>query len=228
MKNKKRNLLIALAVITILAVIGITTFAETDKRPKIILDAGHGGFDGGAVAFDGTLEKDINLDITLKTARFLRLGGYNVILTRSDDTATDDLPDSVIAKRKKSDLKNRIALMEKHPDAMYVSIHMNKFTSTAAKGAQVFYSPNFEAAKQLGQSVQDSVTSLLQPENERVIKKGEKSTYILRNAKVPAVIVECGFLSNRDELSKLKNDEYCSKMAYAVFVGINEYITKEK
>lgn len=183
----------------------------------------HGGFDGGAVASDGTVEKDINLNIAMVLRRFVEQSGFNVIMTRTSDSATDDVETKAIAARKKSDLKNRLELMRDYPDAIFVSIHLNKFTTSAASGAQVFYSKTDSRSKTLGECIQKSVVGLLQPENTRVIKQGTDSTYLLKNATVPAVIVECGFLSNHSELEKLKNEEYQSKMAFAVYCGILEY-----
>lgn len=187
---------------------------------KIIIDAGHGGFDGGAVAKDGTVEKDINLQISLKVSQMLKYSGYEVIMTRDNDTGTEDDESATIISRKKSDLSNRLSLMKNNPDAIYVSIHLNKFTTSAASGAQVFYTKNYDEARQLAESVQTSITSLIQPENTRVIKQGTSSTYLLKNATVPAVIVECGFLSNHLELERLKTQDYQSQMAFAITYGI--------
>ncbi len=197
--------------------------AGVGQIKKVIIDAGHGGFDGGAVADDGTPEKDINLAIAQKLAAILRFNGYTVIMTRTEDTGTDTDSAGSIASRKKSDMRERLRIMSENPDAIFVSIHLNKFTTSSAKGTQVFYSPNVTESKELGLSVQTSVKNLLQPENNRTIKQGTKSTYLLHNAKIPAVIVECGFLSNPAELGKLKTDEYRSQMAFAIFVGIEEF-----
>ncbi len=186
-------------------------------------NASHGGFDGGAVAGDGTVEKDINLAICKKIEYQLKFNGFNVIMTRDRDTGTEDVEGS-IPERKKSDMQNRLSLMRENPDSVFISIHLNKFTTSAARGAQVFYTPNFEAARDLGEYIQASVVALLQPENTRVIKKGNSSTYLLKNATVPAVIVECGFLSNSVDLANLKTDEYQSKMAFAITKGITEFL----
>lgn len=204
----------------------IMTAAGIDMTPTVIIDAGHGGFDGGAVANDGTVEKDINLNISLMLCDMLKYSGYNVIMTRTDDTATDDILTAKIPSRKKSDLQNRLKLMDDNPDAVYVSIHLNKFTTSAANGAQVFYSGNFSESAALGEYIQSSIVSKLQPENNRVIKKGTSSTYLLYNAKVPAVIVECGFLSNTSELIKLKDEKYQSKMAFCIACGISDFFTR--
>ena len=205
--------------------IGANTLPDT--TPTVIIDAGHGGFDGGATASDGTVEKDINLQIALKTARLLRFNGFDVIMTRSEDTGTEDDESVAIAKRKKSDLTNRLQIMKDNPDAVFVSIHLNKFTTSAANGAQVFYTKNRKEALCLAQSLQKSIKTLLQPQNDRVVKQGTNSTFLLKNAVVPTVIVECGFLSNKAELEKLKSEDYQSQMAFAVVCGITDYFKQD-
>lgn len=202
--------------------------ASNDGRQIIIIDAGHGGFDGGAVAVDGTVEKDINLNIALRLGEMLKFEGYNVVMTRTEDTGTEDNSDDKIAVRKKSDLDNRLALMKTYDDAIFVSIHLNKFTSSSARGAQVFYTPNFDEARLLGESIQSSLINLMQPENERVAKQGTSSTYIIKKATVPTVIVECGFLSNSSELKLLKDNDYQSQIAFAISAGIKEYFSERK
>lgn len=205
--------------------IGANTLPDT--TPTVIIDAGHGGFDGGATASDGTVEKDINLQIALKTAQLLRFNGFDVIMTRSEDTGTEDDESVAIAKRKKSDLTNRLQIMKDNPDAVFVSIHLNKFTTSAANGAQVFYTKNRKEALCLAQSLQKSIKTLLQPQNDRVVKQGTNSTFLLKNAVVPTVIVECGFLSNKAELEKLKSEDYQSQMAFAVVCGITDYFKQD-
>lgn len=187
-------------------------------KKTVILDAGHGGFDGGASAGD-VLEKDINLKIALFLADHLRLLGYDVILTREDDSATNDEGDR-IRNKKISDMKNRLALMKSYPDAFFVSIHLNKYSDSQPKGTQVFYSQKTTESKLLAQSIQQTVKELLQSDNHREIKPATRDTYLLYNAPIPAVIVECGFLSNPAELALLKTEEYQKKMAFAVYCGI--------
>ena len=183
-------------------------------KKTVILDAGHGGFDGGASAGD-VLEKDINLKIALFLADHLRFLGYDVILTREDDSATNDEGDRIRSK-KISDMKNRLALMKSYPDAFFVSIHLNKYSDSQPKGTQVFYSQKTTESKLLAQSIQQTVKELLQSDNHREIKPATRDTYLLYNAPIPAVIVECGFLSNPAELALLKTEEYQKKMAFAV------------
>ncbi len=197
--------------------------ASANCFETVIIDAGHGGFDGGATAPDGTPEKDINLKIAKKLTEILRFNGFHVIMTRETDEGTETNPQASVANRKKSDMAERLRIMNENPEAVFVSIHLNKFTSTSAVGAQVFYSPNRDESRELGLSVQESVKRLIQPENTRTVKQGTKSTYLLHRAKIPAVIVECGFLSNKNEFALLKSEEYQSKMAFAVFCGIVNY-----
>lgn len=232
-KNKISTILVLLMIVVLIAYLGNTCFtgsvytlAQVKSIPQIIIDAGHGGFDGGAVAQDGTVEKNINLKISETLSNMLEVSGYEVIKTREDDNSTEDNSNEKISSRKKSDLKNRLELMKKYPDAVFVSIHLNKFTTSSAKGSQVFYSDNVLGSDDLGESIQSSIITLLQPENTRVIKKSTSATYLLHNARVPAVIVECGFLSNKNELELLKNEEYQNKMAFCIFCGINNYFSK--
>ena len=225
--------LIIVLVMCIISAIGIFTEKNltankeiSQNRKIVIIDAGHGGFDGGAVADDGTVEKDINLKISHKLSTMLQFSGIDVIMTRTEDIGTDNTDSKIIANRKKSDLQNRLALMEKYPQALYISVHLNKFTTSAASGTQVFYTKNFPEASKLGQSVQDSVVKMLQPENKRVIKQGTSGTFLLHNAKIPAIIIECGFISNYNELIKLKKEEYQSQIAFAIMGGVLDYINE--
>ena len=227
--KKFRSSLITLLIICIVAGFGfvrkavVPVTAAVTNLKTVIIDPGHGGFDGGASADDGTIEKDINLKISLKVKDLLSFYGYNVVMTRTDDTGTEDNPNTNISTRKKSDLKNRLNLMKSAEDTIYVSIHLNKFTTSAASGTQVFYTPNFSEARTLGECIQKSVVSLLQPENRRAVKMGTDSTFLLKNATVPAVIVECGFLSNKGDLEKLKNETYQNNLAFCITAGIMEY-----
>ena len=199
----------------------ILSSTRVDQKRVIIIDAGHGGFDGGAVASDGTIEKDLNLEISLKVDALLRAAGYNTVLVRSTDTAINDSSD-VGKAAKAGDIKNRVALMKKYPDSILVSIHMNKYSTTQPHGAQVFYS-NAGGSSVLAECIQQSVAAHVQTDNRRVIKKTTKDIYLLYNATVPAVIVECGFLSNPDDLSNLKNKDYQLKIALAMLYGIMDY-----
>ena len=234
MKHKKTLITVIITVICVV-ILGAMLYNGIDKKtvvavledtPVIIVDAGHGGFDGGAVASDGTVEKDINLSIAMMLGELLTANGYDVIYTRTEDTGTDDYDNTAIKNRKISDLNNRLKLTELYDNSVFVSIHLNKFTSSSVSGAQVFYSPSFDEAKGLAQSIQESIALVVQPQNNRIIKKGTKDTFLLYKARVPSVIVECGFLSNKAELELLKTDTYQKQIAFSVFCGINKYINE--
>lgn len=205
----------------------IQTSAIVSSKKCVIIDAGHGGFDGGAVASDGTLEKDINLMIALDTARVLEALGYDVVLTRIDDNGLEEDSSAPIRQKKISDMRRRLEMINSGENDMFVSIHLNKYTSASPWGTQVFYSPNNEGSNALAECIQSEVINKLQPSNHRTIKKAGKDTMLLYKAEIPAVIVECGFLSNPDELSLLKNDEYRKKIALCIAAGITDFTESE-
>lgn len=196
------------------------SFAKT-----VILDAGHGGEDGGAVSADGTVEKNINLSVALKLRDVLKASGYNVIMTREKDVAVYDNDAETLREKKRSDLHNRLGIIEKNSGehAIFVSIHQNKFPDSKYHGTQIFYSKNNPKSMDLAQAVRKSVTEFLQSDNEREIKEANKKIYLLNNAKIPAIVVECGFLSNPEECAKLADKNYQSEMAFSVYCGLMDY-----
>ena len=200
----------------------LNTSAEAqEKKPNLIIDAGHGGEDGGAVVGD-VLEKDINLDISNDTADLLKLFGFDVSMTRSSDNAlTNEGKD--VKLRKYNDMKMRLDMYNSSADNIIISIHQNKFSSASSHGAQVFYSPNNEYRLQLAESMINSIVSMIQPDNERECKKAGKEIYLLKNTNNPAVIVECGFISNQNECKLLLDKSYQKKMALAVTTGFLDY-----
>ena len=236
MKNGKKSIIaIITAFLIILSAMLYLTFmanfsaAEASSMPitqkTVIVDAGHGGDDGGAIGIDGTVEKDINLDIALKLEKILKFYGFNVIMTRTQDVMTcDDGLDS-LRKRKISDIHNRFELMRKNPDAIFISVHQNKFEDSSQHGTQVFYSGNDERSKELAEAIQTSVTLTLQRKNGRVVKKSGSGIYLLYHAKIPAVLVECGFISNSDEVKKLKDESYRMKLAILIADGLLKYLS---
>ncbi len=198
---------------------------NTAKPPIIIVDAGHGGFDGGATAKDGTIEKDINLKIARYVSEYLNLLGFDTILTRDKDISLEDESELSIKSRKTSDIHNRMKIMEQTENALFVSIHQNHYSVEKYSGLQVFYSPNFsEESSALAQSIQETIIKTLQPDNKRQNKKCGNSVYLIFNAVKPAVLVECGFLSNVEETNLLKTDDYQRKIAYCISLGIYNYV----
>ncbi len=197
-----------------------------NKFPLIIIDAGHGGEDGGAVASDGTYEKDLNLDISLKLNDVLSALGYKTKLIRNSDTDLHTSGNS-IRERKVSDIRNRFDIMKKSGNSLYISVHQNKFSDSSVCGAQTFYSPNNDESKFLADFIQKSIASQLQKGNDRIIKKSGTDIFLLYNATKPTVMVECGFISNASDLNNLKNANYQNEMALSIAMGILNYNISE-
>ncbi len=197
---------------------------ETDgQRPCIVIDAGHGGADPGKVGVDGSLEKDINLQIALKLQKFLQMQDIDVILTRDSDAG---LYDENASNKKVQDMKNRVALIEEHQPVLTVSIHQNSYHEEYVHGAQVFYYANSEKSRELAQRIQQAMVQGVDPDNARQAKAND-SYYLLKKTSSPVVIVECGFLSNYEEAQKLSSELYQEKVAWAVHLGIMQYLNGE-
>lgn len=192
----------------------------------IILDAGHGIPDGGAVGISGTVEQEINLQVTLKLQQLLEQSGAYVILTRADENSVAEDLSNKIKEIKKEDLKYRRDMRDSGCDA-FISIHMNKFEIEKYSGAQVFYSDN-EQSRTLGEKIQESLKLHVDQSNNRVAKKSEKNIYILNDSNVPSVVVECGFLSNKNEEQLLNTEEYQQKIAYGIYNGIIDFFNKNR
>lgn len=200
----------------------IQVVSAEKNTPVVIIDAGHGGEDSGAVD-NGLLEKDINLDIALKLRDFLISSGYTVVMTRDTDISIYDSSSSTVREKKVSDLHNRLSIINSSENNILISIHQNKFEQSKYYGAQMFYSKNNADSERLAESIRQSVTGLLQPDNKRELKPAENTIYILDKATVPSIIVECGFLSNPQEAQKLSDENYRTKMAFAIFCGFLDY-----
>lgn len=191
--------------------------------PTIILDAGHGGEDGGTVSKSGLQEKDINLEITKELKHLLSFSGFKVIMTREDDRSIHDPSADTVRERKVSDLHNRLHIIQSVENCLFISIHQNQFSDSRYSGAQMFFSPNNPESKILAEYLKNSVVELLQPDNTREIKAANSSIYLLWNTQKPSVLVECGFLSNPQESELLAQEEYQQKMAFTIYCGILDY-----
>lgn len=183
--------------------------------PVIVLDAGHGGRDGGASAKDGTPEKDLNLDLTNRLAALFRAAGYTVLCTREGDYSLGE--NAPVGKRKQQDLAGRLALMQAQENAVFISIHMNTYPAESCQGTQVWYTPAFAEAKTLADAVQTGVREALQPENQRKTKAATSAIYLLHRATCPAILVECGFLTNSEESALLCTPDYRMALALVIF-----------
>lgn len=229
MRKKSTRWLAALCVaaVTVCGTVGaarqvsLAASASVNKVPLILLDAGHGGFDGGAVAADGTAEKDINLAVVLKLNVLLRAMGFDTRLIRSTDTSVDT-EGSTIRERKRSDILYRYSLMEQNRDGIYLCVHQNCYGSASSHGAQIFYTAQNADSKALAQAVQSAMIRLVQPDNHRQIKACTKDVYLIYHAPCTAVLIECGFLSNACDLQNLKNGDYQGKVAFAILDGLLE------
>ncbi len=227
---KKRYLYLVLSLMLCVALFTVLLLPEEEDiavwvpyNRRVVVDAGHGGIDGGAVGYAGTLEKNVNLDIALKCELLMGLFGVDVVMTRRKDVSIDDGTGATIARRKADDIKARVALANAGADAL-VSIHMNSFTDSRYWGTQTFYSKNHPESAALAEDLQNAARTFLAPDNTREAKQAEDSIYLLKNVTIPAVIIECGFLSNPDEEAKLGSEEYRKAVAVAICAGTLDFL----
>ena len=202
-----------------------SSLADADT-PVIYLDPGHGGEDGGTQSQAGLLEKDINLSITLKLKTLLETAGYRVKMTREEDCSIGDNTLPTVRERKVSDIHKRLELVEAEQNCILVSIHQNYFTQSRYSGAQIFYSSNHEDSALIAESIRTSIVSMLQPENTRENKEATDSIYLLWNTTAPAVLVECGFLSNEAEAALLGEEAYQEQMAFCIYDGLTRWLSE--
>ena len=204
--------------------IAATTEPIDNNKFLVIVDAGHGGEDGGTSAKDGTLEKDINLEVAKKLNAMLNFAGYSTIMTREDDLQLGDTSLPTIHQRKVSDLRTRLQMTVDNPNAILISIHQNYYTLPRYYGFQAFYSNKNENSRTLAETIQSTANKLLQNTNNRTIKQVGSNIYLLYNSNIPSVLVECGFMSNEYEAALLKNDDYQKKIALTIMCGIQKYL----
>lgn len=194
------------------------------KNFCVVIDAGHGGDDPGKVGVNNVLEKDINIEIAKILKGLLEKEGIDVVMTREDENG---LYDKDASNKKVQDMKRRVEIIKNtHPD-ITVSIHQNSYPEEYVHGAQVFYYKGSVEGEKLADVIQKQLVEKTDPENKRNIKEND-SYYLLKKTDVPIVIVECGFLSNYDETKKLSDPEYRDRIAWAIHMGIMEYLNAEK
>lgn len=194
----------------------VSSYKASLSRNTVVIDAGHGGKDAGTIGIDGTMEKGINLSIALVLYDYLMVSGINTVLIRDGDFEIYKAGED----RSRSDLYNRLDFVNSVDNSVLISIHQNHFENESEWGTQIWYSANAPESKIIADSILSVVKELLQPENKRENKESDNSYYILYKASVPSVMVECGFMSNREENEKLQNAEYQKDFAYAVLAGI--------
>ena len=213
--------MLSLTLLTAFALHGLraqATAAGEAAIPRIIvLDAGHGGADCGASGPDGTRECDLNLAITLKTDAVLGLLGENTMLLRSTDTDLSSSDAKSISQKKVSDIRRRVELVNAQPGAILISIHCNTYSQEKYHGAQVFYTPA-GTAKEFGETMQLALKTAVDPGNARMAKAISPDVYLMNHIDAPGILIECGFLTNQEELSNLKNPGYQSRLAVTIAV----------
>ena len=219
---KKVIVAIITCLLIITYIVPVNTFAM-DKTDKVILiDPGHGGIDGGAQSKAGTIEKDINLQISLKLRDELEEKGYKVFMTRDEDEGLYQKGNTV-REKKREDLNRRVEMKKETECDIFVSIHQNMFPQSKCYGAQVWYASN-DNSYNLATIVQDSVKESVNDNNKRVAKPAAEAYLILRDKYEGAsILVECGFLSNPDEEAKLKSDEHQNLIVEGISNGIDKY-----
>ena len=229
--SKKRIVLLASLLIAVVSIgifqmnlkeESIETVALPVSNKVIVLNAGHGNPDGGAVSTNGISEAEINLKIALKLQNLLEQSGATVILTRSDENGIYDADKTKLKNQKVSDIKNRVKIGNSSSADIFVSIHLNKIPQSQYSGWQTFFKSGSEQGEKLATSIQENLNKTIEKENNRVPMKLD-NVYIVKNVEIPLTIVECGFLSNEEEERKLQEDDYQDKLAWGIYNGIINY-----
>ena len=202
--------------------------SSSESYPIVIIDAGHGGEDGGAVGVNGALEKDINLSIAKRLYDTLSASGIECVLTRSEDMLLYDRNEDYEGRKKALDMKARLDIVSKYENAIFVSIHQNSFPAEKYDGFQAYYSSNSTSSQALATTIEQYVKNNLQPSNKRVAKASEGKIYLLDNLSCPAVLLECGFLSNADECTLLCTDEYQERLCNTISDGIIAFLNQSQ
>lgn len=205
--------------------ISIPASQNISEDKIVIIDAGHGGEDSGAVGTTGVYEKDLNLEIAKCVGEELEKQGYVVVYTRVDDRMLYKPEQNIKGIRKISDLKGRAEIASRYKGALFISIHMNSFGDERYSGLQVYSQDKNLESKRLAECIQNRVKDDLQPTNKRR-PKGESGIYLLENLENTAVLIECGFLSNRAECEKLSEKEYQKQLSFSIVCAIIEYKSK--
>lgn len=190
------------------------------KKPVVVIDAGHGGNDPGKIGIDGSLEKDINLQVAKRLKKYLEASDVEVVLTREDDNGLYSERDS---RKKMADMSKRCEIINDVSPALTVSIHQNSYHQEDVSGGQVFYYKRSDNGKKLAEILQDRFDYVLGEKNTRLAKPND-NYYLLLHVKTPIVIVECGFLTNWKESALLNSPDYQDRLAWTIHMGIMEYL----
>ena len=212
---------ILIALVGNYAVTVITENTTTDNEYCIIIDAGHGGVDGGATSCTGVLESAINLEIALRLNDLLHLIGIDTYMIRTEDISIHT-EGNTIASKKVSDLKERVRIVNNAINPVLVSIHQNYFSDSRYSGAQVFYA-NTEYSDKLADQMQNAFIKAINPTSNRAIKKAN-GIYLMQKISCPGVLIECGFLSNLTEEAKLRSEDYQKKICCVIASVVSQFV----
>lgn len=213
-----------LLIVTVGTSKAVTTFSENvpiDRKHTIVIDAGHGGEDGGATSCTGVLESHINLQISQKLNDILNLLGYRTYMIRTSDISVYTEGNTIAAK-KISDLKQRVKIVNSIEDALLISIHQNTFSDQKYSGAQVFYAPN-SASNELATILQSKFVSMLNPGSNRKCKPAD-GIYLMQQIQCTGILVECGFISNPEEEALLRSADYQKRIGCVIASEITLYL----
>ena len=203
------------------AVTAISASAPISNRKTVIIDAGHGGVDGGATSCTGVLESQINLEIALKLDDLMHLLGINTSMIRTTDCSVFTEGET-IAQKKVSDLKERVRIVNSVDNGLLISIHQNHFSNDKYSGAQVFYAQT-DGSKQLAGNLQKTLIQTINPDSHRAIKKAD-SVYLMQHIQCPGILIECGFLSNSREEYLLRDDVYQNKLCSVIATTVSNHL----
>lgn len=222
-----RPLILVLVLVLLLCCVGagvlshsITVLSENahfEKTRCIVIDAGHGGIDGGATSCTGRLESNMNLEISCKLNDMLRLLGIQTLMIRTTDISVYT-SGKTIAAQKVSDLKERVRIVNSIDNALLISIHMNYYTDSRYYGPQIFYAPTVQS-QEIGRHLQEALKTELVPESNRVSKPAE-GIYLMQHIQCPGVLIECGFISNPEENARLNSTAYQQKLCAVIATNL--------
>lgn len=228
-KRTGKRMVIGAAALALALVVGmrggsmVQAIAQNRAARTLVIDAGHGGFDGGAVGSSGTSEQDINLSIAQRVQALAEFFGVHTAMTRTDEIALGYDPSRSVRENKIADIKAREQFVQETSNPVFLSIHLNKFSDARYHGAQVFYSPSHPDSRALAEQMQETLAEGCDPANNRQAKQAESTIYLMKKLECPAVIVECGFLSNPEEEQRLSDTEYHKKLAASIVTGYLRY-----
>lgn len=232
MKKRKIGILILIVIFIFIlyyykARVKSKVVVSTPITGKIIaIDAGHGKPDEGAIGYMNTTEQKINLQISKKLQNVIEQSGANAIITRSTEDGIFDEKSKTIRQKKVSDIKNRVKIINDNSSDIMLSIHLNKFPDERYKGWQVFYQKGNVKSEKLANKIQESLNLNINKVSNRT-PKPIKQIYIMDNIEMPGVVIECGFISNKDESQILKDEEYQNKLSWGIYLGVQEYFREE-